>query len=335
MSKAQLGQFMTTNSAYILQNFDLPKNISTIIEPFTGNADLITFVKHKRTNTFFECYDIDPKTETTIKRDTILDPPDYNNKYIITNPPYLARNKSQDKKAFDKYKMNDLYKCFIKEISGKNHCDGGIIIVPLNFWCSIRKMDVDLRCLFLKTYRVCHVNVFDDQVFDDTGYGVCSFQFELRNNENDDSCIPFIFFPENKKLLIKLENYTIGEELYNLNNNNTYKISRLISGNTPNTNILVKCIDDKGKQNISMSIVDDKDIFYDNTPNKSARTFATLIITPVISKEMQKTLVKSFNEFLMEKREKYNSLFMSNYREGGRKRISFELVYDIVGHLLN
>ena len=35
-----------------------------------------------------------------IKRDTILNPPNYNNKFIITNPPYLARNKSKDKTLF-------------------------------------------------------------------------------------------------------------------------------------------------------------------------------------------------------------------------------------------
>ena len=36
-------------------------------------------------------------------------------------------------------------------------------------------------------------------------------------------------------------------------------------------------------------------------------------------------------------REKYHSLFLTNYRESkdiARKRISFDLVYQIVGHLL-
>lgn len=31
-----------------------------------------------------------------------------NNKFVLTNPPYLARNKSIDKTVFDKYKTNDL-----------------------------------------------------------------------------------------------------------------------------------------------------------------------------------------------------------------------------------
>ena len=84
-------------------------------------------------------------------------------------------------------------------------------------------------------------------------------------------------------------------------------------------------------------MVEDKDIFYDETPNKSARTYATLVITPEISIEQQEKLVERFNEYLNTMREKYNSLFMTNYRESNsiaRKRISFDLIYSIVGYLL-
>ena len=95
-TKQKLGQFYTTNYKYILQNLSIPKNIKNIIEPFTGNADLLKFIDNIDSYNI-ECYDIDPKTDKTIKRDTIKNPPDYNNKFVITNPPYLARNKSKDK----------------------------------------------------------------------------------------------------------------------------------------------------------------------------------------------------------------------------------------------
>jgi hypothetical protein len=39
--KQKLGQFYTTNYEYILQNLNIPKNITKIIEPFTGNGDLL------------------------------------------------------------------------------------------------------------------------------------------------------------------------------------------------------------------------------------------------------------------------------------------------------
>ena len=82
----------------------------------------------------------------------------------------------------------------------------------------------------------------------------------------------------------------------------------------------------------------DNDIYIDNTPNLSARTYATLVIQPVLSALQQKKLVQDFNEFLEAKREKYHSLFLTNYRESkdiARKRISFDLVYQIVEFILD
>lgn len=50
--------------------------------------------------------------------------------------------------------------------------------------------------------------------------------------------------------------------------------------------------------------------------------------------QQQKKIIKDFNEKLAEYRQKYNSLFLTNYRENCRKRISFDLVYNIVKQLL-
>lgn len=99
-----------------------------------------------------------------IKKDTIKNPPDYKNKFLITNPPYLARNKSKDKSLFDKYAVNDLYKCVIKDIL-TNICLGGIFIIPLNFWSSIRLADIELRKAFLEKYDIILLNIFEETVF--------------------------------------------------------------------------------------------------------------------------------------------------------------------------
>ena len=55
MSKTQLGQFMTTNSNYILQGLQLVlRKDDIVIEPFYGKGDLVNkYRKHK-----LECYDI-------------------------------------------------------------------------------------------------------------------------------------------------------------------------------------------------------------------------------------------------------------------------------------
>jgi hypothetical protein len=336
--KSKLGQFFTTNYRYILTNMYIPDNTKHIIEPFAGNCDLMSFIpEHTKDNCIVELYDIEPKKDEIVMRDTLRDPPSYKDKFIITNPPYLARNKSSDKEIFDKYKMNDLYKCFFMNLV-TNICDGGIVIVPLNFWSSIRATDIDLRKQFLTIYRVVLVNVFEERVFDDTSYTVCSFQFDKRVNESED--IPFNVYPSKKNISICLNvdnNYTIGGEIYSLPEQSTYKIGRLIKGDKANTNILAKCIDDNERSRICLRMVEDKDIFYDETPKKSARTYATLVITPEISIEQQEILVEQFNEYLNTMREKYNSLFMTNYRESNsiaRKRIAFDLIYSIVGYLL-
>jgi len=355
-NKQILGQFYTTNQDYILQGMNIPENIKHIIEPFAGNGDLLKFIKdadkHKYT---LECYDIDPKKDFITKRDTITNPPIYNNKFVLTNPPYLARNKSKDKVLFDKYDVNDLYKCFIKNLI-TNKCLGGIIIIPLNFWSSIRNSDIELRKSFLEVYKILRLNIFEEQVFNDTTYTTCSFQFSLKdiseNTLHDNNTLltntpvlgntlNIMIYPAKISITTELNsdnNYLIGGDIYNLKTNtkNTYKITRATANNKDklNTNILVKCIDDNKNSKIGLAFVPTKELYIDNTPNLSSRTYATLIITPSIDEDKQKQLVAKFNTYLEAHRKKYNSLFLTNYRENKRKRISFELAFKIFGYLL-
>lgn len=344
-NKQELGQFYTTNNEYILQGMTIPKYVKTIIEPFAGNGDLLKFITDK-TKYKIETYDIDPKQTYITKRDTIDNPPDYKDKYLLTNPPYLARNKSKSKELFDKYDVNDLYKCFIKELL-TNQLLGGIIIIPLNFWSSIRNNDIELRKKFLDVYRIDRLNIFEERVFDDTTYTTCSFQFtskkQIQNISTSNDEIDIWIYPSKtniKTLLNDDNNYLIGGEIYNLKTKGDYKITRATTSNKDklNTNILVKCIDDNKDNQIGLSFVSDDEIYIDETPNLSSRTYATLVITPAIDKEKQKKLVKKFNTFLENHRKKYNSLFLTNYRESkdiARKRISFDLVYQITEYILD
>lgn len=344
IQKQQLGQFYTTNHKYILQNFTIPDNITKIIEPFVGNGDLLGFINNLEKYTI-ELYDIEPKFKgkiKVIKQDTLTNPPNYENKFILTNPPYLARNKSDNKNIFDKYGQNDLYKCFMVELT-RNKCLGGILIIPLNFWCSIRKSDIDLRKMFLSVYSVKTLNIFEERVFDDTSYTVCSFQFELitdnelANNRN----ITTYIYPSKKKIILNMDNYLIGSELYNLANSN-YKVERWTKKNKDSknrTNLMLKCLDNSSKSMINLKYYsDDKELFIDDTEKLSARSYATIIISPAINIDRQKRLVDEFNEFLSTNRKKYNSLFLTNYRESkpgcSRKRISFKLAFDIINYLL-
>ena len=338
MNKTQLGQFYTTNYEYILSNMKIPSNVKTIVEPFVGNGDLLKFIKNK-TNYNLEIYDIDPKITGTIKRDTLADPPDYTDKFILTNPPYLARNKSKKKDLYEKYKCNDLYKCFIINII-TNVCEGGIIIVPLNFLSSIRKSDVELRKKFLEKYAIKIVNIFEEQVFGDTSYAVCSISFVKKNNEINN--IKIYIYPSKKEMILCLtseNNYTIGGEIYNLEQNPKYKVQRATKKTNKNmTNILLKCIDDSKDSQLGFMIVSDEDRFIDTTEKLSARSYATLVINTPITLQQQKILVGRMNKYIKEQREKYNSLFLTNYRESNsiaRKRISFDLAFKICNYMLS
>lgn len=338
--KQELGQFFTTNQNYILSNMTIPSGVLNIVEPFAGEGHLLEFIENKNMYNI-ECYDIETKKDYIVQRDTINFPPSYTNKFIITNPPYLARNKSDDKKVFDLYNVNDLYKCFLKNLIS-NHCLGGIVIVPLNFWSSIRKNDILLRKLFLQQYKILRLNIFEEKVFDDTSYTVCSFQFEktLKSSENKLFITVYPSKSEINAVLNDDNNYLIGGDIYHLPRKGVIKITRLTKKNiaSKNTNILVKCIDDSLTNKIGLSIVSDENLYIDLTPNQTARTYATLVIEPPITNEAQNILVSKFNMFLEENRTKYNSLFLTNYRESkdlARKRISFELIYKIVEHLLD
>jgi hypothetical protein len=343
MSKGELGQFYTTQYEYILSNMTIPEEVNTIIEPFVGNGDLLKFLKNREKYTI-EMYDIDPKVPNTashavVQRDTLRNPPEYGGKFVLTNPPYLARNKSKNKELYDMYDCNDLYKCFLSNLIS-NVCLGGIIIVPLNFISSIRKSDVELRRQFLQTYSILTINIFEEQVFDDTSYAVCSFHFMQRAHEGE--LIETYIYPSAKKMAIELNaenNYTIGGEIYCLPYDETIHVCRATreTKGTP-TNILLKCIDDSMTSQLGFKLVADKDIFIDKTPNLSARSYASLVINQPLTLFEQEALVKKMNEYICAQREKYNSLFLTNYRENNtiaRKRISFDLGFKICNYMLS
>ena len=335
--KANLGQFYTTKYEHILQGMVIPEGVRRIVEPFAGNGDLLNFVDKNKYEV--ASYDIDPKQEWITQRDTLLKPPCYDDSFVLTNPPYLARNKNADKAMYDLYKCNDLYKCFLVQLVDTS-CTGGIIIIPLNFMCSVRKSDIALRQRFFTRFAVGLINVFEEKVFDDTAYSVCSLQFASRTADSPQAMQAHIH-PSNKKMHLTLNKgngFTIGGEIYRLPQSE-YAVSRAtkLTDVGSISNILLKCIDDNAASTIKLRVVSDPDRFIDNTAKLSARSYATLVFTPAIDAERQLRLVGQFNKFLDSHRREYNSMFLTNYRESNsiaRKRISFNLAFQICSHLL-
>lgn len=325
--KRELGQFYTTNVDYILDKMDLSNIEEDIIEPFVGNGDMKRWVE-KRNKLCKEFYDIDPKIEGTLKRDTLISPPDYKDKFVITNPPYLARNKSQNKDIYNKYQYDDLYKIFIKTIIDGD-VKGGIIIIPQGFLTS---EDSKIKMEFFKKYKIIRVNFFEERVFDDTDYSICSIQFERGSN------VPFSinFYPSQSEKIVHFNennNWRYGGDIEIFKKKKgKYQVSRLLKGQTPNTNLYLHCVDTgsiDGKISLSLN-----EPYYGKLTD---RVYATIVSNYQIPDEQY--VVDTFNEKLNTLRKEYNSLFLTNFRnssnEQARKRMGFGMAFTMIENILN
>jgi hypothetical protein len=313
--KAKLGQFFTTNSNYILQGLTLDRKDHKFIEPFCGNGDLL---KHYSIENA-ECYDIQPRNASIQQRDTLRNPPSFREKFLITNPPYLAKNKSTEKDIYEKYDEDDLYKCFLRIII-KEPCLGGILILPINFLACPK-----IVSCFVDVYQITAMNVFEEQVFSDTTSSVCSFVFRLR--ESRSMSFPITFYPTKDVVSFLPDignNFVLGGEVYNLKGTGKYKVRN------GSSKLVVKCIDDTATSLISMSF--QQEPFVGKT---SDRAYVSILIEPPITDEQQVVLAKRFNDTLAMFRNKHHSMFLTSFREGTRKRITFTFVYQFVEYLLD
>lgn len=337
-TKRLRGQFYTTNYEYILEGLPGP-SACTVVEPFAGKGDLLQWVQ---TDYPIEAYDIEPKSDRVVQRDTLRDPPVYTDKWILTNPPYLARNKCEDKELFDKFETNDLYKCFLNSLSSQPPCRGGILIIPAGFFLSPRDVDVRCRHAFLKQYRLLKVKYFEEQVFEDTPTTVVAFAFEHSPTELSTQTVEWVHMPSKQVQFFEMKaehGWIIGGSIYNLEN--PYKIRRHVEGQPlkdgeQQTWLTLNALD-SGTPEGRISLNYQKGYVY--PAKESSRTFATLRIQgQTLSEDEQKEISNKFNTFLEQKRTETWSLFLPQYRESkeyARKRIPFELAYTIVGYLIS
>ena len=343
MSKKLKGQFYTTNSSYILEGFDIPSNATRIIEPFAGKGDLINWASLKKNSVPIEAYDIEPKKDGIIQRDTLNDPPNYKNAWVLTNPPYLARNKCSSKDLFNKYETNDLYKCFIHSLT-ETECIGGLIIIPAGFFLSPRNVDTNCRNAFLSNFKVLKIKYFEETVFSDTTTTVVAVLFERSSEILISQDIYWTVMPSNisKEFTMKAENnWIIGGDIYNIEIPNNIKIRRHVAGQQLKddeqlTSMTLTALD-SGKQDGRICLTYKEGYAY---PAKDcSRSYATLCIKGrSLSNSEQMLICSKFNTFIEEKRSETWSLFLPQFRESkeyARKRIPFELAYRVVLHLIS
>jgi len=361
--KQQLGQFYTKNTAYILQGFDKFVKNKNITDPFAGAGDLLKWAKNNGASSLIG-YDID-KTKTDNKliflRDSLQNQKEY--EFILTNPPYLYQNKMKNKSLLANSKHTDLYQLSLEKIMNSEE---GIVIVPVNFLCAENSKYI--RELFLAKFEIKKANYFSEQVFEDTTYNVIAFYYKKKKRVANKMAIDFKIYPQNKPSKIILEqkyNWQIGGEFLakinacpnklrirrleekdlqpgncaikaaynNLNQVRKFYVSHEFLSKIKKNIVLLKAID-SGSEQGKICLEDIRKYNIDALISiKTSRHQIQLLFPETVSVREQEKIIELFNREMKEMRNRYHSLFMTNYRDKGRKRISFWFAYRLVGYL--
>jgi len=311
-------------------------------------------------------YDIDKKHidgKKIFLNDSLLSPKKY--KFVLTNPPYLNVNKA-DKQTKDKYFQSsvfeDLYQISIMSVLDS---DEGIMIVPLNFLSA--ENSEKIRNIFFEKFDIVKLNIFTTQVFDDTTYNVISFYYRKKKEYKNEMIFDAYIFPEGNKIKVKLSKaygWQIGGEFATKINSvkNVLGVYRLTADHIKNGPVKIKlafnnikdvedhlvdeqfkkaveknilflrAIDSKNGKKIRLENIRDYKV-YGLIGKNSSRNMAYLLFKNPLPIIEQEKLIECFNRELQEAREKHLSLFLTNFRDNNRKRISFDFVYKFINYL--
>lgn len=315
MSKKQLGAFYTTNSDRILRKFTAHIKGKDVVDPCCGNRDLLNWAEYHGAASVLG-YDINPQTPADVHQDTIMNVPDYTDKFLLTNPPYLGRNKSHTKAPYVKWGVNDLYKAAIRSYISSGVTEG-ILIVPTNIFVD---EDVKFRKEVFSNWEILDVVLFNDQVFEDTPVKVCAFHFVRGTTTSLFNC-PIDTSSEGK--------YRVGTEWFDLLSDSFGGVGRLLEGETPTTRINLRAMD-TGSAHGRIALTYGDEPYYGK---QTDRQFCTISLTTKLTAKQQKELVETFNTQLNLYRDRYHSMFLVNglpVAGKERKRIGFRTVYKFI-----
>lgn len=295
-----------------------------LIEPFVGDGDLLALFPNRQ----WEMYDIEDKGNNIVQ-DTLLSPPDYKGKWVITNPPYLAKNKAKNKEIFNTYDTDDLYKATLLSLLD---CDGGILIIPTNFLTDERTGPV--RSKFLNQFEILEMNVFTEPVFITTTYSVCSFAFRRKSNGKLPQTFSININPQGKQVNITIYpdyDYRIAGEFYHTLTSTSNIFGRLVGTESTDyiTNIKLYALDTRSER---IRVEYNTEHYVGKTTD---RVYATFTCKKPLTESQEKFLVNEFNKQIEAFRKQYYDLSMTNYRDYNRKRIGFTFAYQLLSKIYN
>jgi hypothetical protein len=242
----------------------------------------------------------------------------------------------------------------------------GIVIVPINFLSAENSQYI--REIFLEKFDIIKVNYFVEQVFNDTTYNVIAFYYRKTNGVRNKITFELNIYPENSTKKMDIDRrygWQIGGDFLSMVKEyaNPLNITRLEEDDLLNGDIRVKlaynhlnkmrdfCVDKTTYQILKNNIILLKAIDTGTSEGricledirkygcdglvsiKTSRNQINLIFPKTVSVSDQERLIELFNMELDAKRREYDSLFMTNYRDKGRKRISFNFAYNFINYL--
>lgn len=332
--KQKHGQFFTTNADYILEGYEDVVNRKSVIDPFAGNGDLLNWAKKNRASEV-KGYDICPLDEKTIKNDSLRFPPSYRGVFVLSNPPYLSKNKCKnDKAVFDQWNQNDFYKCHLASLV-TNECQEGLFIIPSNF---LSESSPKARRIVFFHYDVISAKYWSFPVFEDATTGIVVLYLRRKNNAGNSNPqnFPLEFFTskeDSETIDVTLEkkyDYLNGKDFFDYLKKDTsikgfIKLKKTNIGDpSPNTKIVVSLLE-HGKHSFGLSLKNEseEDLY---CREKSFTTFQITLPDHNLSLEQQKEIVNLFQERLYYYKNKYKGMFLSNYMGANQKILSRSFV---------
>ena len=117
-----------------------------------------------------------------------------------------------------------------------------------------------------------------------------------------------------------------------LNTARSYEVSQEVERQIKSNIIVLSCIDTNASEDGWIRAQDIRELGYDCLVGKNTSRNIAYLLLPDISLSVQKKIIPLFNDRLNALRKRYQSLFLTNFRDNDRKRVSFEFCYRLIAH---
>lgn len=319
--KKMYGQFYTISNPFKNRLFfnwyeSIPEEKKNIIlEPFAGANNILQLIEDVNIRVKeWDCYDLFPNNDDSKNKayeikmqDTLQNfPKGYS--VVITNPPYLAKNKAtKDKIPFDN-EYEDLYLKAL-DIMLKN-TEYVAAIIPESYITSNKYID-----------RLYGVVSLEMRMFEDTEVPVCLALFIPNKNEDFYIYKNDIYVGNYKEL----KKYIIESKEY-IN----------IKFNDENGNLGFIAIDDTKSDNIKFTFPNE----IKNKVNISSRSKTKISGINFKNENQQKEFIKKLNETIAEYRKLTKDVFLTSFKglrkdNKYRRRMDYKTARNIINKVYN